>query len=172
MPGKRSLRPSQGKQGILGPIISRAFDLDRQLRILCYLLVQCFREDQGVNEMIDATRRMLDDVMEKLEPKMIFVHEGTESAPLRKILSEHHKEVREFIKKMAYSYRILSDISTDEDANNLESEGESIEDSRVVSNPFGVSSDNPKKRKSIFWALLIFRAIARGFEKCKRGSVW
>lgn len=102
--------------------------------------------------MIEAIRRTLEDVMVTLEPKMILVHGGMESAPRRKILSDHHKEVREFIKKMAYSYRILSVISTDEDTNNLKSDGEPIETSRVVSNPYSVSSEThiPKKRKIIF----------------------
>jgi hypothetical protein len=152
MPRKGNPKPSQRERGLLSPIVSEAFDLDKQLRVLCYLLAQCFREDQGVDEMIDGIRRMLDNVMESMEPKMLLFQSGTESAPRRKLSSDHHNEVREFIKKMAYSYRILNDISTDEDTQNLEYEGESVENSRFVTKVYRPAPDTytAKKRRDVF----------------------
>ena len=148
MPRKRNPQTSQSEQGLLSSIVSQAFDLDKQLRVLCYLLAQCFREDQGVNEMIDGIRQMLDDVMQTMEPKMDLFQSGTKSSPRRKLSSDHHNEVREFIKIMAYSYRILNDISTDEDTQIVESEGESVENSRVVTNVNHPTQDIPTPKKS------------------------
>jgi hypothetical protein len=146
MPQKRNPKTSQREQGLLSPIVSEAFDLDKQLRVLCYLLAQCFREDQGVDEMVDGIRQMLDDVMKIMEPKMVLFQSRTESAPRRKLSRDHHNEVREFIKKMAYSYRILNDISTDVDT---QSDGESVEDSRVVTNVYRSTPDAYPPKKSM-----------------------
>ena len=152
MQRKRNPKPSQREQGLLSPIVSEAFDLDKQLRVLCYLLAQCFREDQAVDEMIDSVRRILDDVMGSMEPNMLLFRSGTESAPRRKLSSDHHNEVREFIKKMAYSYRLLNDISTDEDTQNLESGDEPVENSRVETNVYQPAPDThiAKKRRDVF----------------------
>jgi hypothetical protein len=148
MPRKRNPKTREREQGLLSPIVSEAFDLHNQLRVLCYLLAQCFREDQGVDEMVDDIRQMLDDVMETMEPKMVLFQSPMESAPRRELSRDHHNEVREFIKKMAYSYRILNDISNDV---NTQSDGESVENSRVVTNVYRPIPDiyTPKKRRNV-----------------------
>jgi glucose-6-phosphate-specific signal transduction histidine kinase len=145
--------------------MSQTFDVDSQFRILVYMLVQCFGIHQGVEDMIDATRRMLADVMKKLEPKMPLAYIDEESAPRRRIPSAYHKEIRQFVAAMAKSYRIVGHIS---DTSDLESDKESLEQPANAIPVSGATPRNLKKRKSVvLMTRLIFREIATRLGKTK-----
>ena len=159
MPPKRTSTAVQEEQGLLSPIISQSFDLDELLRILCYLLTQCFREDQEIDEMVDAIRRMLHNVMEVTKTKTTPVQKEAEEAPRRKLLTQHHREVREFIEKMWQSYFALGDF---------------LAEREVPTDPSRLSPEvhDTKRRKKLLPTLCeFFRAYASGVQERKCGSV-
>jgi hypothetical protein len=73
-----------------------------QRRALCYMLVQCFRKDQGFKEIIRAIGETIEDILGNLEPRTV-------GSPCRRLSKEHDDEVRQFIRKMAHAYRIPTD---------------------------------------------------------------
>lgn len=141
-------RAEQDTEKLLSSIVDGVYTVEKQKRILCYLLARCFRQDQDVNEMIVDIRHIMENVVEKLEPRLILFGNG---APRWRLSSDRHKKMRRFIKKMAQSYRIHGDISTDDEAEHFDSRGNSLLHSRLANDPVVTEENpNPKKGKGKF----------------------
>ena len=141
-------RAEQDTEELLSSIVDGVYTIEKQKRILCYLLARCFRQDQDVDEMIEDVRRNMENVVKKLEPRLLLFSNGIESVPRRRLSSDRHKKMRLFIKKMAQSYRIHGEISTDDETEHFDSRDDSILHSRVANDPVATEeSPNPKKGK-------------------------
>ena len=98
------------EEGLLSPIVGRSFPIETQQRMLCYLLIQCFREDQDFEEMMTYIRHMIKNLLNSLEtfvPRLLFA----ETSPRWRLEKGHHKEVKNFIEKVAQGYGILGNNS-------------------------------------------------------------
>jgi hypothetical protein len=71
------------------------------------LLIQCFHEDQEIEEIIDGIRSMLGSVMGNVKAESFRADSKRGKSPRRRIASEHQNEIKKFIETMAYHYGLL-----------------------------------------------------------------
>jgi hypothetical protein len=138
-------KAAQQEQGLLSPVVSQAFTLDEQRRILCSLLVQCFTENQGIDEMM----KEIQEVVKSFVPKILL---GVVDNPSRWTLPKHHRcKVKAFIERMALSYNILDEnleeipiVSQDESI--LDSSARTMQSSLTLANYNPLAVDSRKVR--------------------------
>jgi uncharacterized protein YcgL (UPF0745 family) len=145
MQRRQTYPPEQDEQGLLSQVVSRAFPVEAQIRMLCYLAAQCFRQNQTVKEMINEIEATLQDVVDTLKPKLLV---DTTIAPRRKLEKEDHEKVRKFVKKLAQAYHILPDGSTD---NELDSEDDFVYISAMSTAPLTPSGNDLDQNRREIW---------------------
>jgi len=134
--------PEQDGEGLVSPIVGRAFPVEAQIRMLCYLLAQCFHEDQTVKEMIKEIEAELGAVVETLVPKLRLV--DLETPRRRTLQKDDHEKVRKFVETLARAYQILPDDSVD---NDLDWEDDFVHISTVSTEPLTPSGNDLDGKK-------------------------